>query len=104
MTANWCKPVAAGVRISIMVAPNARSTQVAGMAGDALKLRVRAQAIEGRANAALIDYLADVLGLPKSAIVLLHGHAARRKVVEIHAPHLNAGKIEQMLLTVQVKK
>lgn len=104
MMANWCKPVAAGIRISIRVAPNAKSTQVAGIDGDALKIRLRAQAIEGRANAALIDYLAGVLSLPKSAIVLLHGHAARHKVVEIHGPHLNADEIEQMLLPVQIKK
>lgn len=104
MMANWCKPVAAGVRISIQVAPNARNTQVAGMSGDALKIRLRAQPIEGRGNAALIEYLAEALCLPKSAIVLLHGQAARRKVVEIHAPHLNADAVEQMLLPVQATK
>jgi len=102
--ADWCKPVAAGVRISVQVTPNARSTEIVGVAGEALKIRLRAQAIEGRANAALISYLADVLTLPKSAFVLLRGHAARRKVLEIHAAHLNAVEIEQMLMPVQIKK
>ena len=54
-----------------------------GWLGDALKVKVQAPALDGRANAALTDFLADQLGLPRRAVVLVRGDKSRQKVVRI---------------------
>jgi len=64
----WCQEVKEGVRLVIAVMPNAKKTEVAGVHGDALKVRLHAPPVDGKANAALIRYLADTLHLPKSCI------------------------------------
>lgn len=79
----WCTPVKGGVRLVIAVMPNAKKTEVAGVHGDALKVRLHAPPVDGKANEALIRYLADTLAIPKSCITLLHGQSARRKLLEI---------------------
>jgi len=48
-----------------------------------LKIKVAAPAVDNKANAALIDFLGETLGVPKSAVALRHGATGRRKVVEI---------------------
>jgi len=54
---------------------------VVGTHGDALKIRVDAPPIDGRANQALLTLLAERLGLPKSRLSILSGESARRKRV-----------------------
>jgi uncharacterized protein (TIGR00251 family) len=54
---------------------------VAGVYGDALKIRLAAPAIDGRANAALLEFVAQRLGLPRSAVELKSGQTSRRKVL-----------------------
>jgi len=96
--AGWCEPVASGIRVTVQVTPNARKTEVVGVLGDTLKIRLQAQPIEGRANDALLAYLSAMLGVPKTALTLLHGHTGRRKMVRITAAHLSAVEIEKILL------
>ena len=54
-----------------------------GWLGDALKVKVQAPALDGRANAALVEFLADRLGLSRRAVVLVRGDKSRQKVVRI---------------------
>lgn len=63
--------------------PNAKKTEVAGVHGDALKVRLHAPPVDGKANEALIRFLADALDLPRQCINLLHGQSSRRKLLEI---------------------
>lgn len=81
-------PVAEGLRVEVRLVPGARRTQISGLVEGAdgrvaLKVSVTAQPEAGKANAALIEFLADTWRLPKSAIALVAGHAARRKSVLI---------------------
>ncbi len=69
--------------IELKVIPNAPRDEVAGWLGPALKVKVHAPALEGRANDALTGFLADRLGLPPRAVTLLRGDRSRRKVVRI---------------------
>ena len=82
---GWCRYDAAArrLRLTLHVQPGARKSEVAGLHGDALKLRIAAPAMENKANAALIDFLGGLLGVSKSAIAIRHGAAGRRKVLEI---------------------
>ena len=74
-----------GVRFTVRVAPRASRTAVVGVTGEgdetALKITLRAPPVEGRANAALIDFLADLLGTPRSAIEIRGGQHARSKAI-----------------------
>ena len=69
--------------LSIHVQPSARHTRAEGEHGGALKVRIGAPAVDGRANAMLVQFLAEALGLPKSTITIRHGAHGRRKQVEI---------------------
>jgi uncharacterized protein (TIGR00251 family) len=67
----------------LKVIPNASRDEVAGWLGDALKLKIQAPALDGRANEALAGFLADQLGLPRRSITLLRGEKSRHKVVRV---------------------
>jgi uncharacterized protein (TIGR00251 family) len=74
---------ATGVRLTLHVQPRAARTEIAGLHGDALKVRLAAPPVDGAANEALIRFLADRLGVPRSALALVGGATSRRKVVEV---------------------
>jgi uncharacterized protein len=67
----------------VRVQPRASKDEIAGVAGGALKVRVRAPALEGRANDALCKYLAELLKTPKAAVRILTGQRSRSKRVEV---------------------
>lgn len=77
---NWITVHPEGVVINVKVVPRASRDQTAGVCGDAVKIRLRAPPVEGRANRALIEFLAGTLEIPKSAVELLRGHTGRRKL------------------------
>src|SRR2546426_493023 len=67
----------------VHVAPRARTTAVAGRHGDAIRIRVAAPPVDGAANAELVRFLAERLGVSRSAVAIAAGAAGRRKTVEI---------------------
>ncbi len=77
------------------VIPNAPRTAVAGWLGDALKVRVQAPPVEGRANAALCAGLAQLLGLPGAAVSVARGTTASRKLLRIQG--LDLATVRQRL-------
>lgn len=97
MNDGWCQARPAGVRLAVQVMPNAKKSEVAGLHDGMLKIRLQAQPIEGKANEALVRFLADLLAIPKSAITLAHGHTGRRKVVEVKTER-SAEDVRQALL------
>ena len=88
MSRNWCSAVPGGIRLAVQISANAKKTEVIGLLGDVLKIRLQAQAIEGKANQALIRFIADVLNVPNSTVLITHGHTNKRKVLEVSATHL----------------
>jgi uncharacterized protein (TIGR00251 family) len=82
---TWLRYDAAARRLSLTLhaQPNAKKSAIAGLHGDALKVRIAAPAADNKANAELIEFLSEALGVPRSAIVIRHGATGRRKVVEI---------------------
>jgi uncharacterized protein len=69
--------------IRVHVIPNAKIDTVVGEYGDAIKIKLRAPAVEGKANTALRRFLAEKLSIPQRAIVLEHGEKSRDKVIRI---------------------
>jgi hypothetical protein len=78
--------------LPIKAIPNAPRSEVIGWLGDALKIKVHAPPVEGRANEALCEFLADTLGLPRRAVTVLRGDTSRLKVVRIDGLDLAAVK------------
>jgi hypothetical protein len=74
---------AAGVSFAVRVQPRARKSAVTGVHDNALKIALNAPPLEGRANAALIELLADLLQVSRSRISILAGDQSRQKVVRV---------------------
>lgn len=97
-SATWCSDIVDGVRMALQVTPNAKRSQVIGSLGNVLKVRLQAQPVEGKANEALIRYLAELLKVPRSRVAITHGHTSKQKIVEARGPQLTAGYVTRMLL------
>ena len=73
-----------GAAITVKIQPRARKTEVAGVMGDGtLKIRVAAPPVDGAANTALIEFLAETLDLPKGQIEIVAGAASERKLISL---------------------
>ncbi len=77
------REVPGGVEIDLWVQPRASKTAVVGLQGDAIKVRVAAPPVDGRANTELVRFLAKRLGVPRSAVEMVRGEKGRRKTVRI---------------------
>ena len=71
--------------LRVHVVPNAKIDKIVGEHGGAIKIKLRAQAMEGKANAALRSFLAERLKIPQRAIILERGQRSRDKLIRIDA-------------------
>ena len=71
------------VIFTVRVQPRASKDEIAGEMGGALKVRLRAPAVEDRANEALVEFLAELLKTSRSAVSILSGERSRVKRIEI---------------------
>jgi uncharacterized protein (TIGR00251 family) len=76
-------PTADGVRLELLVQPRASRSEIAGLVGDRIKIRLAAPPVEGQANDALIRLLADLFDLARSQVIIRSGESGRRKSVVI---------------------
>ncbi len=76
-------PMAAFCTLPVKAIPNAPRTQVVGWLGEALKIKVHAPPVEGRANDVLCEFLADELALPQRAVTVMRGDTSRQKLIRI---------------------
>jgi uncharacterized protein (TIGR00251 family) len=81
--AGWAKRTADGWTLALHVQPGAKRAGVAGLHGERLKLRIAAPALDGRANDALIAFVAEKLGVPKARVAVVRGERSRDKVVAV---------------------
>jgi uncharacterized protein len=81
--APWARRTADGWALALHVQPGAKRSQVAGLHGERLKLRVAAPAVDGRANDALIAFVAATLGVPKARVAVAKGERSREKLVVV---------------------
>jgi uncharacterized protein (TIGR00251 family) len=72
-----------GAIFRVRVLPRSRRDEVVGLHGDALKIRLMAPPVGGKANRALQEFLAGRLGVSRSAVEILSGHASRQKRVRV---------------------
>ncbi len=83
MTAGPITPSLSGARVCLRVQPRASRDEIAGVAGGAVRVRLRAPPVEGAANDALLRFLADRLDVSRASLTLVSGRTARTKLVEV---------------------
>ncbi len=84
---EWYRQAADGrITLTLHIQPGAKKTEFAGLHGDALKIRLAAPPVDGKANEALVKFVAETLGIARSEVTIKSGHTSRRKVVEIDDP------------------
>ena len=77
------RETSAGVQFAVRVVPGASKNEAAGIQDDALKVRLTAPAVEGKANRACIEFLAGLLRVRRSALSIASGEKSRRKTVTV---------------------
>lgn len=100
MNRRWCSALPGAIRLAVQITPNAKKTEVVGVLDDALKLKLQAQPIEGKANEALVKFLAKTLDVPRSAVTITHGQTSKKKLIEVVSATLTAEAVAQRLLPV----
>jgi uncharacterized protein (TIGR00251 family) len=79
----------------VKVQPRARKSAIVGEVGEALKLALTAPPIEGRANQACIEFLAELLNVPRSSVTIAAGQSSRNKVIRVAG--LSAEQVRERL-------
>lgn len=95
MTASWLKEVPGAVELALLVQPRASRTRVVGEHDGLLKIQLAAPPVDGEANAALLEFLAKRLGVPRRQVALVSGDTARRKRVRVEG--LGAAQVEAVM-------
>jgi uncharacterized protein (TIGR00251 family) len=84
---TWCRSEKdeSGHRLllTLHIQPGAKRTEAVGLHGDALKIRLAALPVDGAANSALLEFLAEIFDVPQRQVTLKQGLTSRRKIVEI---------------------
>jgi len=81
---DWFRVTADGrITLTLHIQPGAKKSEFAGRHGDALKIRLAAPPVDGKANDALVKFVAEALAIPKAAVNLKSGQTSRRKVLEV---------------------
>lgn len=82
------REAANGITLAVRAQPGAKKTAITGLYGEGataqLKIAVHAPPLEGRANAALLAFLAETFGVPKNAVEIITGELSRSKVFLLH--------------------
>jgi len=78
--------------LAIKAIPNAPRNEIVGWLGAALKIKIHAPPVEGKANDALCEFLAETLGLPRRGVTVVRGDTSRQKIVRIDGLELAAVK------------
>ncbi len=93
---SWVKDGPGGAEVSVLVQPRASRTKVVGEHDGRLKIALAAPPVDGEANAALVEFLADALEVKKAQVTFLDGETSRRKRLAIRG--VAAAQVMAMLL------
>jgi len=83
-----------GVTFKVKVQPGAAKNEIVGVQGDVLRVRINALPVKGKANKALIDFLAEKLGVKRSEVEIISGHTSKIKKIKVVG---EGGKIEKRI-------
>jgi len=81
--------------LNVHIQPGASNSEIAGLHGDAIKIRIQARPVDGAANIALTEFVATCLGVPRKAVKILRGEKSRQKTVWVA---VQADEVERRLM------
>lgn len=99
-TKSWLVIEPEQFRLRLYIQPGAKKTIISGEHGDALKIRLAAPPVEGKANLALVAWLANCFAVPQRSVTLLNGEKSRHKQVLIHGAFTVAQVCERLGMSV----
>lgn len=82
---DFCQPHPEGFILKVFVLPRSSKNMIVGRHGDTLKIKLTAPPVEGAANTLCLKFLARRLGLPRSSLEIVSGHASRTKLILVRA-------------------
>ena len=80
---SWYSKTTNGYLIAVHAQPGAKKSEISGLHGERLKIRIAAPPVEGRANEALIAFLSERLALPRAKVRVMKGQQGRTKLIEV---------------------
>lgn len=86
---NWYQKIDDIITLTIYLQPGAKHNEIVGMHGDALKIKLATPPVDGRANKALVRYIATLFEVPLSQITLRRGVKSRHKIIEVRASSID---------------
>lgn len=90
---TWYRKTNEGWLLNLHIQPGAKKSGVVGLHGDALKVRVASPPVNGKANEALVAFIAACLGLPKRSVQLVKGETSRTKTLLIAVPEFDPERL-----------
>jgi len=87
-----------GITLAVKVQPRAQKNAVAGVVGEALKLALTAPPVEGRANEAVVEFVAELFRIPRSSVTIASGLSSRNKVIRLTG--VSRPAVEQRLMAI----
>jgi uncharacterized protein (TIGR00251 family) len=87
-----------GLSFRVQVQPGASRNQIVGLHGAALKLKLMAPPVEGRANKACIEFLSEALNVPKSSLEIAAGQSSRLKLIRLTCPASQSARLSERLM------
>lgn len=96
MSVNWLSETGTGFRIAVQISPNGKKSEVLSVTEDAVRIRLQAPPVDGKANEALIRFIADKLDLPKSHVQITHGFTNRRKLLEVRTSGITREDLQKL--------
>ena len=96
MSRPWCSRHGDRLRINVHVQPNASRTEISGVMENAIKIRLHAPPVDGKANEALVNFIAEQLKVAKRDVSVSHGLSSRQKVIEVRTA-MGVEQVEALL-------
>lgn len=91
--ADWFRRNGEVITLTLHIQPGAKRSEIAGLHGEALKIRLAAPPVEGRANEALLKFVAELFGVPARQVELKQGAQSRHKVVAVTGSKVEPGSL-----------
>ena len=96
---TWFRYTDEMLTLQLHLQPGSKTDRIEGIHADRLKIRIKAPAIEDRANNYLVKFLADQFSVPKSRIEISRGRQSRKKTVRIYKPKKQPGWLDELMHT-----
>jgi len=103
MTRSWYRWQGNALIVQIAVQPGAKRSEFVGLHGNALKIRLQAPPVDGKANRCLIEFLAEQFATQRAQVELVSGATGRNKTVRITAPQRIPAAVAEQLQAATVK-